>query len=225
MHLDGCPLNVAPLQSLSRAYTTVPPPAGQAAPNRKEKHADNTLVYAALGLVAAASAYYYFRDTDEARGLKDKAKAEGDHLKSKSAELADDIKQQGKSKWDQAKVCCISYQFKIDTHSATQTSGKEKLDSMEKEAETRGRGVVSDLETKYDAVKGSAKENVTRARDSTESLYKEARSVGEQKVANARDDAQKKVDKGKNGWSSWFNWGKTKADDIESEAERITAEK
>ena len=97
------------------------------------------------------------------------------------------------------------------------------MDSAEreaKEAETRGRGVVADLEAKYDTVKGSAKENLTRARDSTENLYNEARSLSEQKVANARDDAQKKMDKAKNGWSSWFNWGKSKADDIESEAER-----
>ena len=107
----AAPLNVAPLQSLSRAYT-VPPPAGQAAPNRKEKQADNTLVYTTLGLVAAASAYYYFRNTDEAQELKNKAKAERDHMKSRSGEFADtakvraeDVKQQGKAKWDQVKVC------------------------------------------------------------------------------------------------------------------------
>jgi hypothetical protein len=89
-----------------------------------------------------------------------------------------------------------------------------------KEAETRGGGLVTDLEAKYDNVKGSAKENLTRARDSTENLYSEARSLSEQKAANARDEAQKKVEKAKNGWSSWFNWGRSKADDIESEAER-----
>ena len=115
----------APLQSLSRAYTA-PPPAGQPAPNRKAKHADNTLVYATLGLVAVASAYYYFRDTDEAQELKDKAKAEQDHMKSKGAELADaakgraeDVKLQGKAKWDQVKVSCTSYQFKIVTYHFT----------------------------------------------------------------------------------------------------------
>lgn len=90
-----------------------------------------------------------------------------------------------------------------------------------KDTETRGGGVVADLEAKYDSVKGSAKENLTRARDSTENLYNEARSVSEQKAANARDDAQRKVDQAKNGWSSWFNWGKSKADDIESEAEHL----
>ena len=116
-------------------------------------------------------------------------------------------------------------QFKnvTDEYHSTKTSSKEKLDSVEreaKEAEKHGRGVVGDLEAKYDTVKGSATENLTRARDSTENLYNEARTMSEQKVANARDDAQKKVDKAKNGWSSWFNWGKSKADDIESEAER-----
>ena len=112
---------LTPLQSLSRAYT-VPPSTGQATPNRKVKHADNTLVYTALGLVAAAGAYYYFRNTDEGRELKDKAKAERDHMKSKGAEFADtakgraeDVKQQGKSKWDQAKVCCNIYQYKNET--------------------------------------------------------------------------------------------------------------
>lgn len=184
-------------------------------------------MYATLGLVAAAGAYYYFRDTDEAQKLKDKAKADQDHMKNKGAELADaakgraeDVKQQGKAKWDQTKVCCIIYQFKNITHPAPQTSSKEKLESAEREGETRGKGVVADLEAQYDTVKGSAKEKLTRARDSTENLYNDARSVSEQKVASARDDAQKKVDKAKNGWSSWFNWGKSKADDIESEAER-----
>ena len=111
MHLDGCPLNLAPLQSLTRPYTV--PPAGQAAPNRKEKQADNTILYTTLGLVAAASAYYYFRNTDQVQELKDKARAEPGHSRSKSAELADaakvraeDVKQQGKAKWDQVKVLC-----------------------------------------------------------------------------------------------------------------------
>ena len=94
------------------------------------------------------------------------------------------------------------------------------MSSAEREAERRGGGVVADLEGKYDTVKGSAKENLTRARDSTENVYNESRSQGEQKATNARDDAQKKIEKAKNGWSSWFNWGKSKADDIESEAER-----
>jgi hypothetical protein len=184
-------------------------------------------MYTTLGLLAAASAYYYFRNTDEVRELKDKAKAETDHMKSKGADLAgaakvrvEDVKQQGKSKLDQVKVCCISCQFKIVTHSAPQTSSKEKLGSAErevKEAETRGGGLAADLEGKYDSVKGSAKDNMTRARDSTENLYNEARSLGEQKA----DDAQKKVDRAKNGWSSWFNWGKSKADDMESEAEQL----
>ena len=216
---------IAPLQSLSRAYT-VPPPAGQAAPNPKAKLADNTLMYTTLGLVAAASGYYYFRNTDEAQELKNKAKAEQDHMKSKSAELADaakvraeDVKQQGKAKWDQVKVCCVRRRFNIATHiCAPQTSSKEKLGSAEREAkevETRGGGLVADLESKYDSVKGSAKENLMRARDSSENLYNEARSLGEQKAANVRDDAQKKVDEVKNGWSSWFNWGKSKADDME----------
>ena len=73
-------------------------------------------MYTTLGLVAAAGAYYYFRNTDEGQELKDKAKAERDHMKSKGGEMADaakgraeDVKQQGKAKWDQAKVCCISY--------------------------------------------------------------------------------------------------------------------
>ena len=83
-----------------------------------------------------------------------------------------------------------------------QTSGKEKLSSAEKEAETQGRA-------EYE----SGKDTLTRARDSTEKLYNEAR----QKAAAARDDAEKKVD---HGWSSWFNWGKSKADDIESEVEK-----
>ena len=90
-----------------------------------------------------------------------------------------------------------------------------------KEMETRGRGLAADLEAKYDSVKGSAKDSLTRARDSTENLYNEARSLSEQKAADARDDAQKKMDQAKNGWFSWFNWGKSKADDIESEAEYL----
>jgi hypothetical protein len=67
------------------------------------------MLYTALGLVAAASAYYYFRNTEEVKELKDKA--EPGHIKSKSAEMVDaakvraeDVKQQGKAKWDQAKV-------------------------------------------------------------------------------------------------------------------------
>ena len=214
-------LNAASLQSLSRAYT-VPPPAGEAAPNQKAKRADNTVMYTTLGLVAAASAYYYLRNTDDAQELKDKAKAEQNHMKSKSAELVDtakvraeDVKQQGKAKWDQVKVCCIS-RFKIVIHPVRQTGSKERLGSAEREAKEAGGGFVADLETKYDSVKGSAKENLTRARDSTENLYKEARSLSKQEV----DEAKKKVDQAKNGWSSWFNWGKSKADDIESEAER-----
>lgn len=69
-------------------------------------------MYTTLGLVAAASAYYYFRNTHEAQELKDKAKADQEHMKRKSAELADaakaraeDVKQQGKAKLDQVKVC------------------------------------------------------------------------------------------------------------------------
>ena len=89
------------------------------------------------------------------------------------------------------------------------------MGSEAKEAETRGGGLVAELETKYDSVKGTAKENLTRAR---ENVYNEARSLGEQKAANIRDDAQKTVDQAKNGWSSWFNWGKSKADEMESEA-------
>jgi hypothetical protein len=110
------------LQSLSRAYAT-PPPAGQAAPNPKAKQADNTLMYTTLGLVAAASAYYYFRNTDEAQDLKDKAKADQNRMKSKGAELADatkargeDAKQQGKAKLDQAKVYCLRCRSKVVIH-------------------------------------------------------------------------------------------------------------
>ena len=95
------------------------------------------------------------------------------------------------------------------------------MGSAEGEAETRGKGLAADLEAKYESVKGSAKDNLTRARDSSENLYNEARSLGEQKAAEARGGAQKKVDEAKNGWSSWFNWGKSKADDIESEAEHL----
>ncbi|KAF8813716.1 hypothetical protein BYT27DRAFT_7250611 [Phlegmacium glaucopus] len=189
----------------SRAYTvTPPPPTGQAAPNPKAKQADNTLLYTTLGLVAAAGAYYYFRNTDEAQELKDKAKADQDQLKRRSAELADavkaradDVKQQGKAKLDQVK-----------------TDSKDFVRSTEREAETRGRGIAGDLEAKYDSVKSSAKENLTRARESSENLYNEARTATEQKTANA----QKKIE---NGWFSWFNWGKSKSDDIESEAERL----
>jgi hypothetical protein len=87
-----------------------------------------------------------------------------------------------------------------------QTSSKEKLSSGER-----------DLEGKYDSVKGSAKDTLTRARDSTENAYNEARTVSGQ----IADDAEKKVAQATNGWSSWFNWGKSKADDIESEAEQL----
>lgn len=90
--------------------------------------------------------------------------------------------------------------------------------------ETRGRGLVADLEAKYDPVKGSAQGNLTRARDSTENLYNEARTATEQKVADARDNAEKNMDQAKNGWFSWFNWGKSKADDIASEAENKGAD-
>lgn len=88
---------------------------------------------------------------------------------------------------------------------------------MVRSTEARGRGIAADIEAKYD----SAKEKLTRARDSTENLYNEARSLGEEKGANARQGAQKKMDEAKNGWFSWFNWGKSKANDIESEAEHL----
>jgi hypothetical protein len=119
---SGCPLDVTLLQRLSRAYT-LPPPTGQAAPNRKPKHADNTLMYTTLGLVAAAGAYYYFRDTEEVKEFEDKVKAERDHMKRRRAELSDtadgraeDVKQQGKAKWDQAKVSCHISQLRNLTH-------------------------------------------------------------------------------------------------------------
>jgi hypothetical protein len=77
---------------------------------------------------------------------------------------------------------------------------------VEREAKDAEKGLAADV----DSVKGSAKDSMTRARDSTENLYNEAR----QKAT----DAEKKV---VHGWSSWFNWGKSKADDIESEAEHL----
>lgn len=92
---------------------------------------------------------------------------------------------------------------------------------MVRTTEARGRGIAADLEAKYDSAKGSAKENLTRARDSSENLYNEARSLAEEKGANVHQGAQKKMDEAKNGWFSWFNWGKSKANDIESEAERL----
>jgi hypothetical protein len=77
-------------------------------------------MYTMFGLVAAASAYYYFRNTDEAQELKDKAKADHDRMKRQSAYLADtakaraeEVKQQGKSKLDQAKVCRLCCRFEI----------------------------------------------------------------------------------------------------------------
>ena len=73
------PLNIH-LQG-SRPYTTIPP--GQSAPNPKNKRADNTLIYTTLGLAAAAGAYYYFRNTDEAQELKDGAKTGQAQVKSK----------------------------------------------------------------------------------------------------------------------------------------------
>jgi hypothetical protein len=81
--------------------------------------------------------------------------------------------------------------------------------------------LVADLEEKYDSVKESAKDNLARAQDSTENLYNEAKSLTGKKAANVRDEAQKKTGQAKNGWFSWFNWGKSKADDIESEAEHL----
>lgn len=80
-------------------------------------------MYTTLGLVAAAGAYYYFRNTDEAQELKDKTKADVDQLKRRNADLTDaakaraeDVKQQGKSKLDQVKVCGLSSRFEILIH-------------------------------------------------------------------------------------------------------------
>ena len=111
------------LQSLRTYTATPPPPAGQPTPNPKAKQEDNTLMYTTLGLVAAAGAYYYFRNTDEAQELKDKTKADVDQLKRRNADLTDaakaraeDVKQQGKSKLDQVKVCGLSSRFEILIH-------------------------------------------------------------------------------------------------------------
>lgn len=80
-------------------------------------------MYTMVGLVAAASAYYFFRNTDEAQELKDKAKADHDRMKRQSADVADatkaraeEVKQQGKSKLDQAKVYCLCCRFEIVNH-------------------------------------------------------------------------------------------------------------
>jgi hypothetical protein len=104
-------------------------------------------MYTTLGLVAAAGAYFYFsRNTDEVHELKDKAKAEPGHLKSKSAELADaakeraeDVKQQGKAKWDQVKACCISDQFKIVTHDFFSDKWQGKAELSGKGGKGRGK--------------------------------------------------------------------------------------
>lgn len=90
-------------------------------------------MYTTLGLVAAAGAYYYFRNTDEAQELKDKAKADQDYVKRKSAELAaraEDVKEQGKSKLDRVKVCCLRCRCQNYTHtvcSSDKRQGKVEL--------------------------------------------------------------------------------------------------
>ena len=73
-------------------------------------------------------------------------------------------------------------------------------------SEVRGKSIGQDLESKYEAAKGTARDNLNRARESTENLYQEARSSAEQKTHEARELAEKQAAEAKRGWFSW--WGR-----------------
>jgi hypothetical protein len=78
-----------------------------------KKEPDNTLMYVALGLAAAGSAYFYFKNPDDVQDIKAKAKREAEQVKQIGRESvgvvktrADETLRRGEAKYDQLTVCC-----------------------------------------------------------------------------------------------------------------------
>ncbi|KAF8995480.1 hypothetical protein BDQ17DRAFT_1250692, partial [Cyathus striatus] len=67
-----------------------------------------------------------------------------------------------------------------------------------------------ETKAKYDSYKNQVKDSVVHARDSTESLYNEARSNAERKAAELKAEADRKAHEAKQGWFSWLGWGKSR---------------
>lgn len=96
------------MQVSARRYAT------ESEPRRQDT--DNTLLYAALGVVALGGGYYYFkRNPDEEANIKKKARADETEMKQKAREStaaarsrADDTVQEGKHKYEETKVRVLS---------------------------------------------------------------------------------------------------------------------
>lgn len=98
-----------------RLYTTTtPPPPGQPAGSSKQQNSgSNGILYGALGLAAAAGAYYYFTGEDVGN-LQKKAKEDQEAMSRKAHESvdagkarADDAYKQAQGKYDEIKASSI----------------------------------------------------------------------------------------------------------------------
>ena len=103
-----------------------------------------------------------------------------------------------------------------DKLASTRSSVDEKI----QEAERRARQTGADAQAEYNSYKASAQKTLENARDSTEELYKEGRSMADRKVTEAAE----KGEEVKASWSSWLGWGKSEAEKRKRDAARKVAD-
>lgn len=97
-----------------------------------------------------------------------------------------------------------------------------------REAEQRAREAAADVQANVDQYKKSAGNTVSGVRESTENLYKEARSNTNRKVSELASEAERKGDEAKESWFGWLRTGKRhvadkaaeSADEVKKGAER-----
>ena len=140
----------------------------------------------------------------------DAAKVKGEDALKKGQYTYDDVKVSHypyNTLITSVNIMCLpeaSAQSKLD-------SARSRADGTASEAADRARAAAHDAQAKLDSYKKSAGSSLHGARESANTSYNDAKAATERKV----DDVE-------SGWSSWFGWGKGKAEGAKSQgAEKV----
>ena len=118
------------------------------------------------------------------------------------------------SRWEESR----SYRHKEKVNGPLQRALRRKMSGS----------IGEDLEAKLESARDATRDGLSKACDSTESLYRDARSATERKADEASYAAESKKEEAKTGWFSWLGWGRSKVDEgkgkTEAEADRVERE-
>ena len=102
------------------------------------------------------------------------------------------------------------------------------MDNKLHEAGRRAHEAAADVQANVDQYKKSAGDTLSGVRETTENLYKDARSSTDRKVSELASEVERKGEEAKEGWFGWMRAGKKKvadkaaesADEVKERAER-----